>query len=452
MADFLFWTLVATSLFFIFRCYNDVERIYQYPALSALSTLVFVVPTLFFIKDEKTILPIEDYNRFVFNALLCFWAGVIGYSVGLKHFDYSNYQVKHPFKYEIHYAKLVRILTVYAVLGGLASALIPASTFGNESTGGNFAITLYFARLLRPTAILVFALYLVKPTPRLLILFIIWFIFSAEFLVISGRRSEFFTMCMVFMFPLFMIGGRKVNKNLILPGVILGLFVVVLFPIIRPYTKSGNYGQIANLSLAPVLQEYASGDRSNEIIDASLNMAAVARTGDYGYLGATLVNGFTNQYASATLFGKDFKDNLKLDKVNLGELRDEYAFSNDSKGFKFYLTQTGYANAFLELGYFGGLLFFIFAFFCAKFYKRAMQAGNFKYKVFYCMFAVTILFSVYDNIPAILFLYLPPYLLVYYHVFSVNKQRKRVIFNRSANAVAELPSPGNPDVSNNLIR
>lgn len=426
MSDFLFWCLALSVIYYIVRCYNNVERFYQYPTLAAIATLIFILPTLFFIKDFNYILPVEDYNRYCVNALLCFWGGIAGYYWGFKKFDYSNFKKKHPFKYEIHYEKMIRVLAVYIMVGAVASALIPASTFA-DSIGGQGAITLYFARLLRPAAIIVFAMYLIKPKPILLAFFLIWLLFALEFMIISGRRSEFFTICMVFMFPLFLVKGKAVNRALIIPGVFLGLCVVVLFPIIRPYTKSGNWSQIANISLAPVIADFTSGERTNEVIDASLNMAAVARAGQYNYGLVTVVDGLISQYASSTLFGKDFKESLLFDKVNLAELRDEGSAPNDKIGFKFYLTPTGYANAFVEFGYFGWVMYFAFGVLCAKLYKRAKQTGNFRYIVFYCMFSIMILFAVYDSIPSIISTYFLPYLLVFYHVIgAVNKQRKRI--------------------------
>ncbi len=422
ISESLFWILACSCFYYIFRCYYDPSRLYQFPALSAVAVIVILLPTLFFIKGEERALLSDDYNRFVLNAILCFWAGILGHTLAISKFNRGEKMANTP--YFVNYTSIINKIIPYVIIGGIASFMMPASQFGNETTSGIFAILVYFARLLRPSAIILLCLYLIKPKPLTLLLFLVWFIFFFFFLIISGRRSEFFTIALVLSLPYYFIKKITVNKNYIIPGVITGILIFILLPIVRPYMKSGDYSQISNVSLKPVVDGYISGEKPNEIIHAALNMRAVKESGEYGYGLSTVINGLIYQYASATIFGTKFKESLMLRKVDIEMLRFKYGGPLD-QGFRYYLTPTGYGSSYTEFGFWGCLTYFLFAYISGVYYKKAMTIKEFKYIILYCFIAVMSLFSVYDSITAVISTYLPPYMLVFYHVIYFNNSKPK---------------------------
>lgn len=411
-------------LIFLFSCisqivlaFRDPKKFYEYPCLIALVTLVFIMPTLIFTYFNADILSDTLYNRYVLNAILCFWFGIIGYRFALK-----NFKIKSPIKnYVYDKNAMVRILTFYVLIGGIMSSLIDATKFGNETTGGQFSIILYFARLLRPAAVILISIYLIRPSKFILLLIGVWFFFSLKFMIISGRRSEFFTLGMIIFFPLYFFKKVVIPRYVIVIGLILGVSAITLFPVFRQFTKAGNYTQITNVSVVQAIRATISGTRTNEVIEACYNMNVVATENSYNY-GVTFINDLTFQYVSSTLFGEETKREFQLPSVDLEALRKKNHTGYSDTGFKYYLTLTGYASAFIEFGYLGCLLFLIFGFISGVIFKNASFRKTLTSKVFYCMFAVMILFSVYDTIPSVL-TYFIPYLLVFIHTFYFSRRK-----------------------------
>lgn len=416
LSHILFYLFLFSCLGVLLSGYKDTRRFYQYPAISALACLVFYVPTLFFLLNEPGIFPIGPYNLFVFNSLLCFWLGILGYSIGVKA------PIKSKVKYEYNYDSIVRILVIYVIIGAISSVLVPADEFGNSTTSGMVVIYIYFSRLLRPAAIILFCLYLSKKNKFVLFLFLVWLFFSLKFLIISGRRSEFFTIVTIFGLPLYYIKNAKINRNLVIPGIIVSFAVIMLFPVLRPYTKAGKYDEILDISFDKVVKEYASGENANEIVDASLNMASVTVAGEYNLFYKSVYNKIINQYASRTLFGPELKESLKVDEVNMDEVRSNYGVYG-THGFLFYLTPTGFANAYTELYFFGGFLYFFFAYFYGFVYKYAISGNSLKFKILAIYLGVMTLFAIYDSLPNVISVYFPPYLFVFFHVFIFAKKR-----------------------------
>lgn len=408
----LFWFLVVSNIFFVVRIFRNSKYIYEFPGLFSLCSFVFIVPTLFAIRNFDTISD-SIYNRYVINALLCFWCGIAGYYFGIRNIIIKQTFKDNPPKY--NYDKIINILSIYIFIGGVASIFINPKNFGQE-LGGTFAIILFFSRLLRPAALIIICFYLIKQKKFPLFLLLIWAFFAIQFIVISGRRSETFISALIVIFPLFFIKKVQISRPLLLPITILAIGIVVLFPIYRQYTRAGQFSELSNVSAREMFSNQLEGQRTNEVIESAYNMDVVAKSGEFNY-GTSFVNGLINQFVSSTIFGKDAKQSLLLEGQDLAQMRSSYLLYSDDIGYKFYLTPTGFGNAFLEFGFFGCLMFAILGYLSCYLYKKAIYQNAVEPKVLYCMFAIMILFSVYDSIPSLV-VYFLPYLFVYLHVFK----------------------------------
>lgn len=427
MRELLFWALCLSCLFFIIKSFGRISLAYTFPTLFSLATFIFIIPTLFIFKNDAIYLTDETYNRFCINAFLCFWMGIAGYRAG-------NFFNSKPSKTEkvFYYNNITRSATYFIAIGGFASIFIDPKSFGDQA-GGVFAIILFFSRFLRPAAIILWSLYLYKKSQKVLALFCVYLFFAMQFIVISGRRSETLILGLVVFFPLYFIKKVKVNRVMYASGMVIALLVVILLPLFRTFTKAGNFSSISSISVSEAVTDQISGEKSNEVLDAALNMEAVQKSGKYNY-GVTFFNYFVAQFASSTLFGDDLKGDLTLEPVNMMELREKLNYTTDTQGFKYWLTPTGFGNAFIEFGFFGSLMYFLIGLLAARIYKKAMNYEAVQYKVLYCMFAVLILLSVYDSIPA-LPIHFFPYAMVYWFCFRKPYKTVRLMHFTSKNPI-----------------
>lgn len=380
---------------------------------------MFIVPTLFFVKDNNYLLTDSQFNRYLINAVSCFWAALWGYQSLKANQKFSTEEKNIVYSDKKIFATILPII----LIGGYASTLIDPTEFGSEQ-GGVFALILFFSRLLRPTIIILFTTYLMQPKQKKLIFLLLYLFISLQFIFISGRRSEVFNLIITVIFPLFFIRKIIVPRQLIIPAIVAVIFIVAVVPVAREFTKKGEYDKLLGLSLTEISTAYLSGERTNEVIEAAINMEVIHRENNYNY-GVSLYNSLVHQYASATIFGRDFKNSLFLDMVDMGSLRDKYFWMGDS-GYKGYLSYTGFAAAFYEFGYLGFILFFLFGRLTKFFWLKAKDGKSIFWVLFYCCFATFILFSIYHSIVAIPAIFLPM-LLILVIVMNYSKQNNYLV-------------------------
>lgn len=416
--DFLFYLFAISAFIPVYQAWRTPSKLYELPFLYGVACYVFIVPTLFFVKDDNYLLSDSQFNRYLINAVICFWAALWGYQ-SLK----ANRKFSIEKRTIIYNDKKIFVtLLPIIMIGGYASTLIDPSEFGSEK-GGVFALILFFSRLLRPTIIILFTTYLMQPKQKKLIFLLLYLFISLQFIFISGRRSEVFNLIITIIFPLFFIRKVIAPRQLIIPAIVVVIFIVAVLPVAREFTKKGEYDKLLGLSLTEISTAYLNGERTNEVIEAAINMEVIYRENNYSY-GASLYNSLVHQYASATIFGRDFKNSLFIDKVDIGSLRDKYFWMGES-GYKGYLSYTGFAAAFYEFGYFGFLLFFLFGRLTKFFWTKATNEEDIFWIIFYCCFATFILFSVYHSITAIPTIFLPM-LLILIVVMNLSRQKKSI--------------------------
>lgn len=418
--ELLFYGFAFSAFIPIYQAYQNPSKLYQLPFLYGVACYVFILPTLFFVKDDAYLLTDSQFNLYLINGIICFWAAIWGYE------SLNNNPKNRDNKKEIVYSdnRIFIAILPLIVIGGYASTLIDPSEFGSEQ-GGVFAIILFCSRLLRPAVVILFTIYLMRPNQKKLILLLLYLFLSLQFIFISGRRGEMFNLVLTIIFPLFLVKNLVIPKQCIIPAIVLVIFVVAVVPVAREFTKIGEYDKLLDLSLTEISTAYLSGERTNEVIEAAINMDVIYKEDDYNY-GVSLYNSIVHQYASATIFGRDFKNSLFLDKVDMGSLRDKYFWMGDSRGYKGYLSYTGFAAIFYEFGFFGFLVFFLFGRLTKSFWIKATNQKDTFWIIFYSCFATFILYSIYHSIMAILPIFIP-ILLILIAVMKFAKQKTRLI-------------------------
>lgn len=370
----------------LLRAFRDKTKYYQLPFLISITAIGFILPTLVAESISAKNLSDQEFILYTINACLCLLGGYMGYYYS------PSKQSKRKSLYSVN--RIVFWTTPFMIIGFLISFfLIDASLLGliNE---GVYAIYVYFGRLIRPTAMIAICVWLATKRKYALALFILYLIISAKFIFISGRRSEVYFLLITLLFPLFFITGYTPTKKLGIIGATIGALVFLLMPIVREYTREGNYSDLSSISFTPIITDYYSGDRTNEIIEAAINMNIVYENSGYSF-GARFINKFTHQFVSTTIFGSEVKRSAKIETFDLRDFRNKDYYSTN---YKSYLAHSGFADTFYDFGWLSCVVFFLFARISKILWISAYHHGDFFTKIFYCYFATLICWSIYDSI------------------------------------------------------
>jgi len=365
---------------------GDKTKYYQLPVIFSVTTLALIVPSLFSNLFSTTILSETEYNIYTFNIILCLLASYIGFNTK------SNIILKNS-KYNIN--KILVIVLPFFLIGFFISFFVlKAEEFGSVF-GGMFAILLFFGRMIRPAAIIIFFIHLIKPRKITLILLIIWVLVPLRFIIISGRRSEFFLLAITILLPLFFIKNYIPSRKLLVIGGIFGFLAFFILPLTRQYTKKGDYESIKNIDVFQDISSYNKGEKTNEVFEAAINMNLVFQNNGYSY-GGLYVNKFINQFVSSTFFGDGAKEKFRLYQFDFENSRNKVVHTKG--GYKNYLAPSGYTDSFYDFGFLAFIPFYIFARISRKIWDQAYFSNNVYSKMFYTYFVVLMFMSIYDSL------------------------------------------------------
>jgi hypothetical protein len=406
MKIFFLILLIFLSIYPFFSLKKDKTKLYQLPCLFGLVTLGYIVPQLFI---SLNILEDDVYILYAFNACLCLLTAYIGYAIPIKKIGRT---------YQYNEKRMLISASVFFFIGIIIYANI--GEYQEESmVGGWYAVLIFFARWTRPAIFIILFLYLRKKSNYKLLLILIWVSISMYRIIVLGRRSDMFLLILTVALPLFFVKGFIPYKKIyLITALIVGIGVFVLFPVFRTYTMQGGFESAKNINYNKVLSEYFAGEGDMEVPEAAKNMYVVKTSEIYEY-GAKFYNYLVYQYVSTTLFGEGLKDKLFIG----GRLKSDYDSirslfgKNGWGGYLGYMPQTGYGDAFLQFGFLGCALFFIFARIAKKVFYNAYYTDDIMRKIFYSYFVILIVNAIYDSmtiLPLTLVFYLWVYLPVKY--------------------------------------
>ncbi len=412
MRDIVFYTFLFSCLPFILSVYSQPKKLYEFPFLYSIACVVFIVPTSFSLLYSWQI-PDKAFILYFVNAILCFWSGILGY--------YSTPRVANKYDslptYQYDDDKILRNNLPFLMIGQLAGWYL--STLSVEGLWTGLPVyVLFFARFMRPAAIVAMLNYLRKPTMIRLIIILIWLVGPLELILTKGRRSEVAYMCITFLLPLFFIKRWVPSRQIIVPAAVFMFLVIVSFPALRTYTIEGNYQAALDVNILDVVDDHLNNESTNEIVEACLNVEAVYNSGKFAY-GSGFYNQFIKQYIPRGIMGEDFKNGLHWNvDFDIDQIRREYG----SKGsFKFYLAPTGFAQAFYEFGFFAFIPFFILGRISCHLFTKATHGQDLYNIGLYCIFAIFIPFAVYSTLIELPTLMLPLFFTIW---FTIKKSRK----------------------------
>lgn len=365
---------------------GDKSKYYQLPIIFALTTAALIIPSLFSELISGTTLTEKEYNLYTFNIILCLSSSYMGYRFK------PNLTIRNT-KYNINKVFIV-VLPFFLIGFFISFFFINAEEFGSVF-GGMFAVLLFFARIIRPAAIIILFVHLIKPRKRTLILLFLWILVPLRFIIISGRRSEFFMLAITLLLPLFFIKNYIPNRKIMIIGGVIGFSAFFILPLTRVYTRQGDFSAIKDIDVGEDISSYSKGDKTNEVFEAAINMNIVFENNGYSY-GGLYVKKIVNQFASSTLFGSDFKESLQLSTFDLAGARNGVAGTRGK--YLNYLAPSGYVDSFHDFGFLAFIPFFVFARIARRVWTQAYYSKNFYSKVFYSYFVVLMFMTIYDSL------------------------------------------------------
>ena len=227
-----------------------------------------------------------------------------------------------------------------------------------------------------------------------------------------------FILLISLLLPLLFVRNVILSKlRYIIIGVVFGMSVFIVLPVIREFTKQQAYMKVQNINAIELFDTYLSGNKTNEVAEAAFNVEVIYKENGYNY-GASFYNSFVNQFVSSTLFGKDAKKDALIDVTTIKELRGRH-YNAQLGSYKFYLTPTGYADSFYSFGFLAFLLYGVFGYISRRIYDKAIYSDDIMNKIFYSFYVIMIFNSVYESIshiPVLLMMYLVVYLLSLIHI------------------------------------
>jgi hypothetical protein len=378
--------LFVLLLYPFLKIKKDRTKYYQLPIIFSITTFALIIPSLFSQMFSDLILSDTEYYLYIINVILCLFASYMGYSHNPKIKLVEN-------KYS--YPKIL-IITIpfFLVSFYISFFLIKAEEFGNV-LGGLFAILIFFARMIRPVGIILFFIHLIKPRFITFCLLLVWVIVPLRFIIISGRRSEFFMLFITLLLPLFFIKKYIPNKKLLVLGGIVGFLAYFVLPTIREYTKKGEFDALSEINIFKGVQEYSDGEMTNDIYEAAINMNLVYESFGYQY-GGQYFNKFVNQFVSSTIFGDNIKEAFKIDGFDFESAR---RIKSGNKGdYLNYLAPSGYVDSFYDFGFLAFIPFYFFARISKKIWIQAYYSKNLYSQIFYSYFVVLMFMAIYDSL------------------------------------------------------
>ncbi len=216
---------------------------------------------------------------------------------------------------------------------------------------------------------------------------VVTLLFSLSAIVIGGRRGPMIEIVLSTTTILFFVKGWIVPRGIALALIPLSVIFVNGVAIYRTSVYQGQlYG--SQLTLSEIPARVANGinavaERANECIlpaealeirNAISYMEVISEQSEYDF-GTGLWDLLVHRYVPAQIFGREFKESLRIGIIESTVNRSVHRAVMGS-------TMTGFTDAFQAFGYFGAIYFFLSGMILRKLWNSA-ASGNFTSQIAY---------------------------------------------------------------------
>ncbi len=392
------FTLILIAIicsYFVVAGFVDTGRVFRFPFLFCAAVMIWTLPTAYTTFWDRSIINDQVYTLAITNAGLCLIGALIGY-----HCVSGCRKAAHQGP-TLDSARLFTANLPSLLLGIGASLYVLRIGVDVEEWRGWPVYAIFVARFLRPALLVSLIATLLRPTKWKWSCVVVATFIPVYAAVVYFRRSDVFFTLLLTGIALNIVRGWKVPRLAVPLAMGAAFFVAILFPNFRsdPYKASNITGTVDSFE---EVQNYLSGERSNEFIEGALTMDAIRQSGLYGW-GTGFFNQFVSQYVPRGLVGEDFKDSLLVGQFIPVTARYLVGFDY----YKPYLSPSGFTQAFCEFGWGGGFLLAGFGWLIAKLEYKAFSGTSIFWLLLHCYCAVMVPFSVYGSLTEIPTLLVP---------------------------------------------
>lgn len=344
------------------------ERIYQYPFLVSMFSLVFLGPQIIaLLNNPGEFVPDSAISRVLLMGCFCAIASWLGYLIPIP----KKWLSKAPIK--LNQNRLQSIATFYVIVGIIFNFLLFYLPNGNSIgiTGQSSGIVTIYIFAMRGFLYVGFPIILmkalVKNTP--LNFFLIAFSLCVPFYhaIFLGRRSSAFLLIISIGLSLYFVRRMLPWRSLAIGGIVFALIMNLNIKDYRNILVSGDWKQINNIDYIENANDFLAHGKTLELRNGALLTDLTAKTGRLGW-GSLYWDNLVFRFVPGQLIGRDFKKKFQIKN----SIEGEHLFSAYGYHKPLGTTPTGIAEAFTQFDYFGAILFALSGFLCKFLYLRSL--------------------------------------------------------------------------------
>lgn len=345
------------------------QRIYEFPWLIGAVFTVFILPQAFSLYNRPLEATASAVEQTLIMSNLCLLASWVPYR-------WKSRPLHHPlFSARLSEERLQKIAAVFIIAALILRQRISSMAPETDAAGnwtGSVTIYAFFSGAIYPAFAIMIVLCLRRVTATRVALLLLASFVPLEAIVLWGRRGAALTVFATIGVVLW-YERRLVPPRWVLVGALAAATIgSVLIGTYRDIAGRRSWSQLATLDVRGSLAGYIKEEKILELRNAAILIEATRLTGQYA-LGSCYWDELVFRFVPAQLVGRDFKQALMTGKRD--QIR-EFLLQNQNYDIPIGSTLTGVGDTFFDFGYFGCLVFGLFAWFSHRLWLAVEDASG----------------------------------------------------------------------------
>lgn len=315
------------------------------------------------------------------SSTLCFLSFILGYrlfakpSRALLPFLLEKREEKNLFRFSLFLGSVGAMSSAALAMrnGGLAGFYFGGGFYQMGFLGINVWL-IFLSRFIYPAIAAAMLLLFDRPSINKIIYVAILCAFPLLNIAVLFRRSDLLFLTFIALYATIYVRRVRLRRAAITALTLCAFFTITLFPYMRQdliASATNSNSEINDISFSEKVQESFEITMSDEVVRAASTISEIEATGNIRY-GTFLWNSLVDQFIPSTLVGPGFKNSLKISL--------DYSASNQNEYFDrekyFYLAPMGFADAYVQFGIFGFVIFLFFGLLVARVERSSNKLSN----------------------------------------------------------------------------
>ncbi|KPK65939.1 MAG: hypothetical protein AMK73_01455 [Planctomycetes bacterium SM23_32] len=391
--DLTYWLFAASCALLVWQGFRQRDGMLQYPFLMGAVFTCYLLYQATGLYLHRGSVPEDAFSRMLLISALCCLACYLGYRVRPLR--------QRPGSSSYSSARLMAVGVLMTCVAWVAYYKLTSLTGGFFSfftTEGGYSYEwrglpvryIFFVGFAYPALVLLLVSYLERPSKVRLAVCAWGFVVPLAFLFLRARRSVFAMVLLIGLLPVYFYRRWLPPRVVIVPGLILALLVLMLFPRYRRYTQIGaEHSGIADVSVRESLAEGLVPEGVDAFKNGVYAVGGITRMGGYG-LGLGFYDDVVAHFVPRQIVGERVKADLMV-REGWVDMARVLAYGHARPANQFY---TGPASAYTEFWYFGSLFYFLLGMLFRNLWVRATRDGCVASRVLYASLIYTAMNSI----------------------------------------------------------